>query len=69
MKLKLVEVDKFCSSDVSLLEHGCLQETLIQQFPWKRKELERPVPFVSRGRKGKGYLSRKGVLSSHLEFT
>lgn len=47
-----------------LLEHRCLQETVVQQFPWKRKELERCV-ICEWGNKGQGMLDPgRGVVIS-----
>lgn len=44
-----------------LLGPRCLQETVMQQFPWKRKEMERLVLFVWGERKARDVLTREGA--------
>lgn len=59
LKLKLVRVAKFCSSDVTpgVRMPAGDSNTAVSR---KRKELERLVSFVSGGTKGKGCLTREG---------
>lgn len=62
-----VPVAKFCSSDVTAGAQMPVGDVM-EQFPWKRKETERLVLFVSGRTKTRDVLTREGGLLSHPEF-